>query len=85
MFKIYLLQYYDDNNRYFAFSSERNKLEHLIQIWKDNGKDTKFDVIIEYEYKLNDLEKLTGLMNSILARYDSQRNNNPWFKQANLV
>lgn len=68
MIKMFALEYTEDGEHYWHFSSTKERLEEKLQEWKDNGQSTKYDEIHEQEF--GSVQDLCNFLNFHVAETD---------------
>ena len=81
---LHRLTYYEDGEKFYAYTTEYEKLERLLLLWKENGKDTTYDRVDTFTFSVDKVEMLTQFINKAIATYDSGTNRNPWFEEVGL-
>jgi hypothetical protein len=81
---IHRLTYHEDKEKYYVFTTEYEKLEKLLLLWKENGKDITHDRVDTFTFSADQTEVFAQFINKAIARYDSGRGRNPWFEEVGL-
>jgi hypothetical protein len=81
---IHRLTYFEEGVKYYAYTTEWDKVNNLLEVWKKNGVETKFDTIDTFTFNTDGLEKLMQFINKSHSQYDSTTGRNPWFEQVGL-
>ena len=77
---------YKDNQleKFYVFTTEYEKLERLLLLWKESGMDTSNDRVDTFTFSADQVEILVKFINKAIARYDSGRGRNPWIEEVGL-